>query len=636
MLTHEDVRGPARILIVEDEGIVARDIQNRLTSQGYVVAGSAETGADAIRLSDELRPDLVLMDVRLRGGMDGVEAAQHIRARWQIPVVYLTAYADDATLRRARVTEPFGYILKPFEERELPTVIEMALYKHEAERRLRASERRYATTLSSIADAVIASDAAGRVTFLNRAAETLTGWPQAEAMGRSLAEVCQVINEQDRSRIEAPDAGGPERSALLLGRDGREHLIDSRAAPIQDDDGRCTGVVLIFRDITEKRRLEAQLRQAQRMEGIGRLAGGIAHDFNNLLTIINGYCNLILEGMDADHAWHGFLTEVHKAGERAASLTQQLLAFSRKQMLQPKVVDLNVIVANLEKMLGRLIGEHILLSTRLQPNPTRVWADPGQIEQVILNLVVNARDAMPQGGELILQTANTFVASEAEAPSPDMPPGPYHLLTVRDTGCGMDAAMRARLFEPFFTTKELGKGTGMGLATVYGIVKQSDGFIQVDSEVGRGSTFTIWLPAVSEAPPEEVRLPHASRLPRGSETVLLAEDDEAVRLLVRQVLDLCGYTVLEARHGVEALQMSQQYVGDIHLLATDVRMPHMGGHELAEHLRYQRPGLRVLFLSGYSDNPHLRQDVRDGTADHLQKPFAPAVLAARVRELLDR
>ena len=643
MMARDAAPRPNRILVVEDEGIVSRDIQNRLTSLGYVVAGSAETGAEAVRLAGEQRPDLVLMDVRLKGDMDGVEAAEHIRANWQIPVVYLTAYADDATLRRACVTEPFGYVLKPFEERELPTVIEMALYKHAAERRLRLSERRYATTLQSIGDAVIATDAESRITFVNSVAEALTGWLAAEAVGRPLDEVFRILGEPSRQTIENPvtrvlregTVVGLGNHTVLIARDGREHLIDDCAAPIHDGD-RCTGAVLVFRDITEKRRVEEQQRQAQRMEGIGRLAGGIAHDFNNLLTIINGYCRLILDSADADHPWRGFLNEVVKAGDRAASLTQQLLAFSRKQMLQPKLLDLNGIVANMAKMLGRLIGEHIQLSTVLAHAPVKVRADPGQIEQVILNLVVNAGDAMPQRGELTLQTGSAaFDLSEAR-PRSDMPPGRYQFLTVRDTGHGMEAATLARLFEPFFTTKEVGKGTGMGLATVYGIVKQSDGFIQVDSEVGRGSTFTVWLPAATESPTVEAPESLPASMPRGSETVLLAEDEEAVRVLVSQVLRLCGYTVLAARHGVEALQLSEQYAGNIDLLVTDVRMPQMGGEALAERLRQKRPHLKVLFLSGYADSPHLRRDIREGAADHLQKPFLPAVLAGKVREILDR
>ena len=361
----------ARILVVEDEGIVAQDIRNRLTRHGYTVVGVVETGADAVRLTAELQPDLVLMDIHLKGPMDGVEAAEQIRAGSPIPVVYLTAYADDATLRRARVTEPFGYILKPFEERELPTILEMALYKNAAERRLRASERRFATTLSSIGDGVIATDAEGRVSFLNPVAEALTGWAAAEAAGRPLAEVFRTLDEHSRAVLDAPfvreGVACARASVLLVSRDGRERPIDGRSAPIHDDNGRCTGAVLVFRDVTEKRRLEEQLFHARRMEGIGRLAGGVAHDFNNLLTVILGYGNLLLHSSDADHPWFNMIAEIHKAGERAANLTHQLLAFSRKQLLQPKILDLNKVVANMETMLGRLIGTHIRMSTRLAP-----------------------------------------------------------------------------------------------------------------------------------------------------------------------------------------------------------------------------------------------------------------------------
>ncbi len=630
----------ARILIVEDEGIVAKDIQNRLTRFGYTVVGVVETGAEAVRLSGEAQPDLVLMDIHLKGPMDGVEAAEQIRANWQIPVVYLTAYADDATLRRARVTEPFGYILKPFEERELPTILEMALYKHAAERRLRASERRYATTLSSIGDGVIATDAEGRITFLNPVAEALTGWSAAETAGQPLAEVFRTLDEHSRAVLDAPfnreGAADSHASALLVSRDGRERPIDGRAAPIHDDEGKCTGAVVVFRDISEKRRLEEQLLHARRMEGIGRLAGGVAHDFNNLLTVILGYCNLLMHSSDADHPWFNMIAEMHKAGERAANLTHQLLAFSRKQLLQPKIVDLNKIVANMETMLGRLIGTHIRMNTVLAADPLSVRADPGQIEQVILNLVVNARDAMPRGGELILRTGSANYEANQLRPLPDMPPGHYHFFSVSDTGTGMDEAVQSRLFEPFFTTKETGKGTGMGLATVFGIVKQSDGHIQVASEVGQGSTFTIWLPARREELPKEPSAVPASHLPRGTETVLLVEDEEAVRALVRQILQSCGYTLVEARNGVEALRLAEQYGGPIHLLLTDVVMPHMAGDELAERIRPVRPGLTVLFLSAFTDKRPVVPESSGGHSDFLHKPFAPEALAKKVRELLDK
>jgi PAS domain S-box-containing protein len=633
----------AKILIVEDEGIVAKDIQNRLTRQGYTVVGTTETGEDAVRMAGHLQPDLVLMDIRLKGAMDGVTAAEQIRDRCLLPVIYLTAYADDATLARARLTEPYGYILKPFEERELRTVIEMALFKHRAERRLRESERRFATTLHSIGEAVIATDSQGRVTFLNPVAEKLTGWSLAEAVGLALEDVFRLLNVQTRG-VEDPTTRllqtgasvNPARHTVLVARDGREVPIDDCAAPIHDEQGRCTGTVLVFRDISASLQMEEQLRQYQRMEAIGQLAGGVAHDFNNLLTVINGCSNLILAAMEPDHAWHRLVTEISQAGERAAGLTRQLLAFSRKQVLQPKVLDLNQIVAGMGPMLARLIGEHIEIRTELAPAPGLVWADPGQLEQVILNLAVNARDAMPNGGQLLFSTANVVLDEEQVLALPDLQPGPHERLTVTDTGCGMSPAVRKRAFEPFFTTKEEGRGTGLGLSTVYGIVKQSGGHIAVTSVVGRGTTFTVFLPSVRTAPSPDPAQALPAEMPRGTETILLVEDDEAVRTLARTILQMSGYTVLEARHGAEALARLAQYTGPLHLLATDVVMPQMSGRDLVNRLINQRPGLKVLFLSGYSDTTLIQKDLAGGSQDYLPKPYTPSALTRKIRELLDR
>jgi PAS domain S-box-containing protein len=620
--------GAPRILVVEDELIVAADISSRLTRLGYVVAGSTDRGDDAVRLADALRPDLVLMDIRLQGETDGVAAAEAIRSRLRIPVVYLTAHTDEATLQRAKVTEPFGYVLKPFYERELKTVLEMARYKHAAERRLAESARRYATTLASIGDAVVATDPTGRITFLNPAAERLTGWPLAEAGGRPLVEVFRVVAEHTREPIENPATRvlqtgtvvGLANSTVLVARDGREYPIDDCAAPIHDDDGATSGVVLVFRDVTEDRRREDELRQAQKMEAVGQLAAGIAHDFNNLLTVISGYCALLLDSFGSDSPWRGALAEMSRATDRAADLTRQLLAFGRKQLLQPKVLDLNQVVLDGLALLRRLIRENIELVTDLSPAPLLTKVDRGQLEQVIVNLVLNARDAMPDGGRLRLATG--LLAGRAR-------------LVVADTGCGMDPRTRARIWEPFFTTKEVGKGTGLGLASVYGIVKQSGGDIEVQSELGRGSTFTITLPLTAEAAPGPApgALPE---LPRGTETVLLVEDDDAVRALAAKLLRTVGYTVLEARHGVEALDVVGRHSGPIHLLVTDLVMPQMSGRALADVIRSARPDLPVLFITGYNEDALLRPGDPRAERNVLPKPFSPKALAAMVREILDR
>ncbi|HYT88282.1 MAG TPA: response regulator [Gemmataceae bacterium] len=376
-------------------------------------------------------------------------------------------------------------------------------------------------------------------------------------------------------------------------------------------------------------RLEGQSRQTEKMDAVGQLAGGIAHDFNNLLTVVNGYSGLLLASMTPDHPWHGFVAEIYKAGERAAELTRQLLAFSRKQMLQPRVLDVNQIVAGMEAVLRRVLGEGITLATQLESELPLVKTDPGQLEQVLMSLADNAHDAMPSGGTLTISTARV-VLSEADAGAhPGIGAGAYACMRVADTGVGMDEATRARVFEPFFTTKPVGKGSGLGLASVYGIVTQSGGHIEVASTPGQGTCFTIYLPPAGEEPAESgLSLPG---LPRGAETVLLVEDEEGVRRLNRQVLRLCGYTVLEAGHAVEALKISGQYVGPIELLVTDVVMPEMNGRHLAEVLAGQRPGLKVLFLSGYGNPDPPGQD----HSAFLAKPYSPAELAKKVRAILD-
>jgi len=389
------------------------------------------------------------------------------------------------------------------------------------------------------------------------------------------------------------------------------------------------------RAIMERETVAAQLLQAQKMEAIGQLTGGIAHDFNNMLTVIMGYSELTLHSLRPDDPARVNVEQIEQAGERASLLTRQLLAFSRKQVLQPKVLDLNAVLTNLDQMLQRLIGEDIDLVTVLAPGVGRVHADPSQVEQVIMNLAVNARDAMPRGGKLTIETANVELDDAYARRHGPVQPGAYVLLAVSDTGCGMDRDTQARIFEPFFTTKEPGKGTGLGLSTVYGIVKQSGGYIWVYSEVGRGTTFKIYLPRVEAVAKAVEPSREATGSVRGSETILLVEDDAGIRALVRQVLAQSGYQVLEAHHGKHAIQICEQHAGPIHLLVTDMVMPEMSGTETAGHLTSLRPDLKVLFLSGYADEAVHRHGMLAAGANFLPKPFTPAVLARKVREVLD-
>jgi len=390
----------------------------------------------------------------------------------------------------------------------------------------------------------------------------------------------------------------------------------------------------IVRDVTEQRRLQAQLMQAQKMEAVGRLAGGVAHDFNNLLTVIISYSDLLLEDLGRDDPKREDVAAVRKAAEGAAALTHQLLAFSRQQVLQPKVLDVNATVASTEKLLRRLIGEDIQLVAKLGSGLGSVKADPGQIEQVIMNLAVNARDAMPAGGQLTIETANVEMDEAYVRGHPLAQPGRYVMLAVSDTGTGMDEQTKAHIFEPFFTTKELGKGTGLGLATVYGIVKQSGGFIWLYSEPGHGTSFKIYMPRVDESA-ERATPAAAAPLPRGTETILVVEDAPAVRAVTRQVLERQGYTVLEAPNGGAALVLATKHHGPIHLLLTDVVMPGVNGRQLAEQLARPRPDMMVLFTSGYTDDSVVRHGVLESGIAYLQKPFTPDGVARKVREVLD-
>jgi len=654
-----------RILIVEDERIVAISLQGKLQRLGYAVPALAASGELAIQKAEQFRPDLVLMDICLEGEMDGIQAGTHIRERLGIPVVYLTAYSNEEIVERAKVTEPYGYILKPYEDRELHLVLSMALNKHRLEQKLVERERWFAATLRSIGDGVLATDCDGRVAFLNAAAERLTGWTCAEAAGRNEAEVFRIVNESTRAPVESPLPRAIRdrvsvplaNHTVLIARDKVERPIDDCAAPIADEAGRLLGGVLIFRDVSERKQLEDQLRQAQKLEAIGRLAGGVAHDFNNLLTIINGYSYMVLRTLPAQDRNRGLIQEIGKAGERAAELTGQLLAYSRKQLLQLRVVDLNHLVRDMGRMLGRLIGADVKLVWDLGPQLHRVKADPSQLEQVLLNLAVNSRDAMPAGGTLTIVTRNiekcevrsakcevrgddcssprTSPLASRTVEDGEVPAGPYILLQVSDTGCGIDRYTLAKIFDPFFTTKEPGKGTGLGLAMVHGIVTRNGGTIRVESEPGRGTRFSIYLPVCGERGRLSGVQPTRPDMPAGSETLLLVEDEESVRVMMRTILAERGYRVLEAASGAEALEVATRHAGTIDLLATDIVMPGMNGGQLAEALRQQRPGVKALFLSGYGDDSLARQGILEAEAAFLQKPFQLAALAQKVRAVLD-
>ncbi len=503
----------------------------------------------------------------------------------------------------------------------------------------RQSELRFRAIFNQTFEFLGLLNADGTVLEVNQPALDFRGIRLADVAGLPLWETpwldhSDETREQARQAVASAAAGHFVRNEIAVcDARGASRTFDFSAKPVLDDNGRVELLIVEARDITEQRQLEQQFRQAQKMEAVGKLAGGVAHDFNNLLTIIMGYSEMLQEHLRPPDPLFELVEQVHKAGERAAALTRQLLAFSRKQLLVPVVLDLNVLLGEMGKMFERLIGEDIALAFRPAADLWQVRVDQGQMEQVIMNLVVNARDAMPKGGQLVIQTANVVLDEADVAAYPDARSGEHVLLTVGDSGCGMDRATLAQIFEPFFSTKGE-KGTGLGLATVYGIVKQSGGRITVESELGQGTTFRIYFPRDRESVALLRPASDSQRDLRGSKTVLLVEDEDAVRALARAILQHHGYKVLEARQGDEAIAVCNQYQAEIHLLATDVVMPSMSGRELAEKLLATRPNMKVLYLSGYMDDAVVRHGVLTTAVPFLQKPYTPSGLAKKVRDVL--
>ncbi len=484
---------------------------------------------------------------------------------------------------------------------------------------------------------IVTTDVRGRVTYWSPRAEELLGYRAEEVLGRPVAELQRGGLESARALMRRLRTDGRirEHETEILARDGRWMECRFSLALLRDAAGETIGTLAILEDTSERKRLEAQLRQSQKMEAVGRLAGGIAHDFNNLLAVIMGHSDLIRSVLKKGDALAHDVEQIRRASERAATLTRQLLAFSRRQFLQPQVIDVNTLVGNLATMLQRLIGEDIHLELRLDAAAGRVSADPGQLEQVLMNLAVNARDAMPQGGRLTLETAPASLDQAFVATHPGSATGPHVRLSIHDTGCGMTADVLAHLFEPFFTTKEPGRGTGLGLSTVYGIVKQHRGYVDVVSEVDRGSSFGVYLPRVETRPTPDRPTPRERIKPGSRETVLFVEDEVALRDLMHRVLAKGGYTVLAAGDGVEALSLVESHAGRIDIVVTDVIMPRMSGPELATRLRARDPAVGLLYVSGYTADQLRSQADLGADATLLPKPFTADGLLRKVREVLD-
>jgi PAS domain S-box-containing protein len=501
---------------------------------------------------------------------------------------------------------------------------------------LRARQEWFRMLLEHGSDVILALDAGFRIGFAGPSLPRVLGWTAAQVARRPLAD---FIHPDDMDAVRASLETVLKRSGFgepiafrFRHADGGWRSVEAIGNHPGDWDGP-EQIILPGRDITSRERLEGQLRQAQKMEALGRFAGGVAHDFNNLLTAIQGYTSLILMDLAPHDPHREDLEEIGKASERAAALTRQILAFSRRHVVEPTTIDLNQTIRDLERLVPRLIGEDVAVVFALDPALAPVRADPRQLEQVVLNLVVNARDAMPDGGRLTLETANDRVAESDPRASPDLPPGRYAVLTVSDTGTGMDPAIVPNIFDPFFTTKEPGRGTGLGLATVYGIVKQAGGHVEVETAPGAGASFRLYFPAAAADSAVASAASPGGPGPRGSETVLLVEDEESVRVFASKALEKQGYRVLQARHGRDALLRLAEHEGPVHLVITDIVMPEMGGGELARRLAGERPDVPVLFMSGYTDD-EVAQRGLGAEQGFLQKPFTSDGLARKVREVL--
>jgi two-component system cell cycle sensor histidine kinase/response regulator CckA len=621
----------AHILLVEDENITAKDITQRLKNFGYSVAAIASSGQDAIQKAADLHPDLVLMDIVLKGDMDGIEAAEHLRTRFQIPVVYLTAYADEGTLQRAMATEPFGYVLKPIIDRQLQTVIEIALSKQKMERKIAESEKWFSTTLRCVGDAVLTTNTDGHITFMNPMAEALTGWRQNDAHGANIEAVLPLVNEATRTPVANPvreamrtgtvvTLGAPR--PLLMTKDGDTIPIDDSAAPIRDDQGVTIGGVLVFRDVTERRQREDALLTARKLDAIGTLAGGIAHTFNNLLMVILGRLSLAKLYVRPKDSVYAQLNEAEAAVQLASEVTRQLLTFGKGGVPVKRLTTLGPLLQEATRfgLAGSQVQHVCILADDLWP----AVVDGGQIRQVIHNVVLNAVEATALGGTIHVQADNVTLHGERHFP---LSAGPYVRISIIDQGVGIPEAHLDKIFDPYFTTKE--RGSGLGLATAYAIIQKHGGHILLVSTPGTGTTVHIYLPARPEA---VGHAKEATTLQIGQGKLLVMDDEEVTRNVLSQMLTHLGYEVETARDGAEAIVLyrhAQEAGAPFAAVILDlVVIGGMGGREAIAKLRELDPQIRAIVSSGYSDDAIMADFSHYGFRSVLPKPYKLAELSA--------
>ncbi len=669
-----------KILIVDDNNKNLYFLESLLKGSGYEVE-TAVNGQQALEKLNSTAFDLIISDI-LMPVMDGFELCRRVKTDEHlkdIPFVFYTAtYTDKKDKELALSLGASKFIIKPQEPEVFLKIIadilketekgtlkprqallddERKIFKLYNERLIKKLEKKMldlekekkarqkiekeakllAHAVKSISESICITDMQGKIIFVNESFLNTYGYSKDEVIGQPITLFYSGNNAKElfEEIFVQTKKGGWKGELFQKKKDGTEFPVLLSTSLIRNEKNKEFAMIFVSSDISELRELEEQFRQTQKMEAIGRLAGGIAHDFNNLLTVINGYSELMLMRLKKDDPIYQQLNQISLAGRRAESLTRQLLAFSRKQVLQPVVLDIKRIIEDMNKMLHRLISENIELHTILEPNLCHIKADPSQIEQVVLNLVINARDAMPMGGKITIEAKNIVFKQSFYWEDLEIRSGKYLMLSISDTGTGMDAETKKRIFEPFFTTKKEGKGTGLGLATVYGIVKQSGGFVNVYSEKGIGSTFKLYFPCVKE-PAEPVKSKTvSSESLTGTETILVAEDEDNLRNLVCEILRSHGYNVLEAANGGSALLKCEKYKKPIHLILSDVVMPEMSGAELVERLLPIHPEMKVMYMSGYTDDAVIRHGILEEKVQFLQKPFSPNSLLEKVRSILD-
>jgi PAS domain S-box-containing protein len=650
---------PLRLLLLEDNPSDAELVLHKLRRAGYDPIFNLVETEEGYRSQLQALPEIILSDFSMPE-FDALRALDIMKVlQLKIPFIVVSGSIGEERAVQLIQCGATDYLIKDRLDR-LGTAVSQALEQSRlreatqlAEHALQQNEELLRNAFDYTNIAMVVTDLEYRFVRANDAFIDMLGYSRSEILDMSIPDITHAedLGKSDSSlnMLVSGEAGYFKNEMRYIHKDGRILWGMANFSLIHDACGTPLHYVGQVQDITERvaaekalvesqelsKSLEEQYRQSQKMEAVGKLAAGVAHDFNNLLTIILGYTELRLGKMASTDPNMEAMVQIRKAADRAAGLTRQLLAFGRKQVLAPVVLDLNALMTEVEKMLRRLIGADIELTIALQSGLGCVRVDAGQIEQIVMNLAVNARDAMPSGGRLSIQTRNTVLSEMQVLRHPELTPGQYSMIEVRDTGSGMDEATKAHIFEPFFTTKAFGKGTGLGLATVFGIVKQSGGFVEVDTALGMGSTFRTYLPQVLDPLKVAVADPNLVKMPVGRETILLVEDEEGLRELAQLVLEASGYKVLSTRNGDEAMQVSQEYAEEIQLLFTDVVMPRMSGRQLRDHLVPMRPDMKVLYMSGYTDDTMVRHGVEDAGSNFMSKPFTPVALACKVREVLD-